>query len=110
MITTKERAVKDFWRNEGTDYIADLGTMKRAIVIRLFTPKFPSTSGKWYGIGIASYFPFTQEQYDKKFDNPFDCIEYSEKIVMEWLVSITNGFGLEADAKISAKQIGSDNS
>jgi len=87
-VSKLTRPIKNIWRQEGTDFICDLTTMKRAVVVRLFTPVFNTP---YYAIALASYFPFTEEHQAKKFDNPNDCIDYSEEIIISWIKSILSG-------------------
>jgi len=77
------------WRKDGHDYIADLGTLKKAIVIRYFYNSLVPTE-KWYGIARASFLPFTEEQHDKRFDidKPEEAINFAENIVKEWMESL----------------------
>lgn len=82
------RTIKSFWRQDGHDYMATMGGFDRAIVVTYFTPNFPSFSGAYYGIGDRSYFPFKNEQHAKRFDNPFDCIEFAESIVLKFVQSL----------------------
>jgi len=80
--------IKSFWRQDGMDWMAHLGDFERAIVVTYFTPKFPSTDGGYYAIGKRSFFPFTNEQHDTKFNNHFDCIEYAESILLKFVQSL----------------------
>lgn len=77
------------WRKDGQDYIADLGTLKKAIVIRLFVNSLIS-SDRYYRIALASMLPFTEEQYDKRFDEdkPHEAIAFAEGIVKAWMESL----------------------
>lgn len=77
------------WRKDGEDYIADLGTLKKAIVIRLFVNKLLSKD-RWFSIAMASNLPFTEEEYDKRFDadKPYEAIAYAEGIVKAWMQSL----------------------
>lgn len=79
---------KRIWHKEGTDYVCNLGSLKRAIVIRLFTPNFPSMVGKYYGIAHASFLPFNKEEHARKFDDPIDCMEFAESVVLDWMQSL----------------------
>ena len=88
MAEKTERKIKPFWRKDGTDYIARLGRLDKAIVIRFFSPLYPIKNTSYYAIANASFLPFTKEEHDKKFDDPIDCIEFAESIVLEWVQSL----------------------
>lgn len=90
---TNDRQLKSFWRKVGMDWIADLGTMKRAIVVRYYTPK---DGNNYYKISIKSWFSFSDEQELKRFDNHIDCCLYAESLILEWMQSIfVNNFSQE---------------
>ncbi len=75
--------LKHFWRQSGTDYRADLGIMKNAIVVRCCIDV-----NAFYCIGHASFFPFTNEQYDRRFESHLECCEFAEGIVISWIKSL----------------------
>lgn len=81
------KKLKPFWRQDGWDFIADLGLMKKAIVVRKFATDL---SGKdtYYAIGQASYFPFTHEQYTARFNDPYDACMLAEKHIKDWFDSL----------------------
>lgn len=85
--TKSSPKIGNHWKKDGEDYIATLGSLKRAIVIRLFLKNMGHRTNH-YGIAIASMLPFTEEQYQKRFNNAEDCIEYAEAIVKEWVQSL----------------------
>ncbi|HWY13069.1 MAG TPA: hypothetical protein VN026_17160 [Bacteroidia bacterium] len=84
----KETKIKDVWTKDGRDYICSLGRLKKAIVIRYFTPMFPSEIGSYYAIAHASFLPFTDKEHATKFNDPIECIEFAESIVLEWMQSL----------------------
>ena len=88
LLPQEKRKIKSFWRKDGTDYIASLGRLNKAIVVRYFTPKFPSVIGGYYAIANASFLPFTDEEHKTKFDEATDCCEFAESIVLEWMQSL----------------------
>ncbi len=83
------KQLKPFWRQDGLDFIADLGSMTKAVVIRACSTSF--FGGKlFYAIGEASYFPFTKELYEKKFDTHFEACEAAEQFIIDWLKELFN--------------------
>ncbi len=84
----ENRKIKHFWNKDGHDYIAKLGKLDRAIVIRYFTPNFPFHTGSYYAIAHGSFLPFTNEQHDTRFDDPIECLEFAELIVLDWVQSL----------------------
>lgn len=103
------RTLKSFWKQSGMDWIADLGTMKKAIVVRYYA----SLGGKnYYKISIKSWFSFSDEQELKRFDNYIDCCLYAESLILEWMQSIfTDSFTqdssvIENSDKASNKLLG----
>lgn len=82
------------WRRDGSDLILDLGIMKKAIIVRrftkdgLFSGSNISKENVLYGIGQASYFPFTHDQYIARFNNPHDACLLAENHIKDWFNSI----------------------
>lgn len=87
------RKLKPFWRQDGADFIADVGVMKKAIVIRRFTTDI-HLMNTYYAIAHASYFPFTDEQYEIRFHNYIDACELAERHILTWLNSIMADFSI----------------
>lgn len=81
------KKLKPFWTKEGWDYVANLGIMQRAIVVRKFASDL-SGKNSYYAIGQASYFPFTHEQYSARFDDPYDACMLAEKHIQDWFNSL----------------------
>lgn len=81
------KKLKPFWRQDGWDFIADLGLMKKAIVIRKFASDM-SGKNAYYAIGQASYFPFTHEQYKAEFNDPYDACMLAENHIRDWFNSL----------------------
>lgn len=97
-ITKKHAAIPDRWVRDGHDYILHLGTMQKAVVVSRYVPsmgQLHSGDDSWYAISPRSYFPFTDEQQEKKIPTPIEAIAYAEKIILEWLNSITIGDGIK---------------
>jgi hypothetical protein len=84
---TQNKGLKPFWRSDGMDFIADLGEMKKAIVVAFYTP---IGRKNYYSISPRSYFPFTDSQHYMKFDDYKECCEYSESIIKDWVQSLFN--------------------
>jgi len=95
------KKLKPFWRQDGWDFIADLGLMKKAIIIRKFASDL-SGKNAYYAIGQASYFPFTHEQYSAKFNDPYDACMLAEKHIQDWFKSllVNDNVGLEQGLKL----------
>lgn len=82
------RELKHFWRSHGMDWIADLPEMEKAIVVTYYTPNFPSHDGHYYAISPRSFFPFTDTDNNKRFDNYYDCCVYAESIIINWIKAL----------------------
>ncbi len=93
--------VSDIWMQDGYDYILHLGTMRKAVVVAHYANSF-----KPYAISPRSYFPFTDEQRSKLFDNANDATEYAIEILKEWFNSIGNSPQNDKQVENSLKQIG----
>lgn len=79
-----QKPEKIFWREDLYDFILDLGTMKKAVVVA----NYLGLGGSYYSISPRSYFPFSDENYDKRFKNPEHCKEYAISILKDWFKSI----------------------
>lgn len=82
----QDKALKTFWRTDGMDKIADLGEMKKAIVVAFYTPKH--TIENHYAISPRSYFPFNDSQLNRKFDDYYECCMFAESIIIDWVQSL----------------------
>ena len=87
-LNSPDKELKPFWRSDGMDWIADLTQMKRAVLVAFYLPKVPIKNTSYYSISPRSYFPFTNEQHDKKFDEYYDCCIYAESIIRDWINSL----------------------
>ena len=84
MNDIQNRVLKPFWRTDGMDKVADLGEMKQAVVVAFYTPR---GGINYYSISPRSYFPFTDTQLHKKYDDYYDCCIYAESIILDWVKS-----------------------
>jgi len=75
--------LKKIWKKDGHDFIADIGNMKKAVVVAMYL-------GGRYGISPRSYFPFDDNDYEKRFDNYLDACKFSEEYIKKWIESIFN--------------------
>lgn len=102
MMDETLKKLKPFWSKEGWDYVANLGIMQRAIVVRKFASDL-SGKNSYYAIGQASYFPFTHEQYSARFDDPYDACMLAEKHIQDWFNSlvIAENKTIESQNKLS---------
>jgi hypothetical protein len=85
-IKSQNNGLKNFWRKDGHDYIADIGTMKKAVIIRYYLGG--AIRNNYYSISEASYFPFSKEQYDQRFDTPEPAMALAESVLKEWVQSL----------------------
>lgn len=67
------------------DYIANLGNMKKAIVVAYYKPLFGEP---YYAISPRSFFPFTDEHKAVRYSDFKECCEAGEVIVLEWMKSL----------------------
>ena len=78
------RTLKSCWRQDDNDFIADLGTIPKSVIVACII----SLKGHYYCISKRSYFPFTREQYDMRFNNHFDAIDVAEKHIVGFVQSL----------------------
>ncbi len=91
MTATKEDINWDMWRKTDINkYECDLGTMRKAVVVRYYRDDSTVVARKhlWWAISPTSWFPFSDDQREESFDSPYECMVYAQKIIMEWLGSI----------------------
>jgi hypothetical protein len=103
----QNKKAPDRWTPDGHDYILHLGTMRKAVVVARYVPSLGQVwNGKnsWYAISPRSYFPFTDEQQEKRFETAIEAISYAEVIILEWLNSITIGFNKPSSGSNKIKQ------
>lgn len=84
-VNNNHNDLNHYWRSDGMDWIADLNQMKKAIVVAYYTPILKRS---FYAISPRSFFPFTGEQFNKHFDNYYDCCIYAEQIIRDWVQSL----------------------
>lgn len=101
MKDVSNRKLKSFWTQDGTDFVANIGIMKKAIVVR----KYRETFGCYYSISICSYFPFTDAQYKIKFDNYFDACELAENHLKHWIESIFMADFNKLDSDLNSEKL-----
>lgn len=77
----KKHTTKNKWYKDGHDWIINIGNMQKSIVVAYYL-------GGKYAISPRSFFPFNDEQCDKKFDNHEDCKKYAESIFIDWAKSV----------------------
>lgn len=75
-----------YWEHNGeNDSIAHLGVMRKAIIIRkTILPK------NKYIISPASFFPFPEEYYSKKFDTKEEAISVASEYFRNWFTDAIN--------------------
>lgn len=83
------------WENNGEDFILNLGTMRKAVVIRGYLNQitgglkvFSIRNPEYFSISVASFFPFSDNDYERKFSTPDECKEYAILKIREWFKSI----------------------
>lgn len=101
--------IKPIWTEDGYDYILHLGTMRKAVCVRLYGPNnmpdrmmhehfsYKDIKSNFYAISPASYFPFTNEQYSRKFDTAYEATVFAEDVIKDWIISIMN-MGIRAES------------
>lgn len=90
---SSNKGVDSLWVKDGYDFILHLGTMKKAIVVAYYRDGVslsPSNNGikYYYAVSPRSYFPFKDEDYNKRFSDSNECKKYAISKVREWLKSI----------------------
>jgi predicted phosphohydrolase len=83
------------WETHGEDVILNLGTMRKAIVIRGYLNQktgglkvFSVRNPDYFSISVSSFFPFSDNDYERKFNNSYECKEYAISKIREWFKSI----------------------
>ncbi len=87
MLLPSKIKLKKFWKPDGLDFRADLGTMENAIVVRCCKEKLCDKES-FYQISNASYFPFTDEYYNRRFNSYIDACELAEVYILDWMRSV----------------------
>jgi hypothetical protein len=85
MKELQNKVLKSFWRTDGMDKVADLGEMKKAIVVAFYTPR---GGENYYSVSPRSYFPFNDAQLHRKFDDYYECCMFAESIIIGWVSSL----------------------
>jgi hypothetical protein len=100
MSKPKINEMNPMWVQDGKDFILDLGTIKKAAIVALYGT-WDSDSNMFYAISPRSFFPFTNEQQDVRFEVKSEddkksasikATKLAEKIIVEWLNSIMLDF------------------
>jgi|694.fasta_scaffold15663_3 hypothetical protein len=68
------------WVEDDYRFILHLGKMKNAVVIHS-SYKYKD----YFRIGVASFFPFTDEMYNKKYDSLEQAKQVASDYIMSWL-------------------------
>lgn len=76
------------WFKMGCDAYCNLGQMKKAVVVRL------SISKQKYFIANSSYFPFTNEIYDARYDTLEEAVKVANNVIVKWLGETYENLGL----------------
>tara|TARA_B110000503_G_scaffold133458_1_gene211010 strand:+ start:479 stop:754 length:276 start_codon:yes stop_codon:yes gene_type:complete len=67
------------WSNEKYRTFLHLGKMKNAVVIH-----HSYINQHYFKIGVASFFPFTDEIYDKKYESLEEAKNEATKYILDW--------------------------
>jgi hypothetical protein len=67
------------WSGDEVRTSLDLGRMKNAVVIH-HSYKYKN----YFRIGLASFFPFTDEIYDKKYESLEEAKNEATKYILDW--------------------------
>ncbi len=88
-VLIKKKSKENFsWINvDSNTYELNLGSMKRAIILR------KNINHTW-SISEGSYFPFPESYYSMRFPSYFEAGKISQKYISEWLSEIINKLGL----------------
>jgi len=90
-ISPLKKGVDTFWEKQGHDHILHIGTMRKAIVVSGYCNGIGgvlTSSVSYYSISPRSYFPFSDSDYNKRFENPEECKDYAVSKIRDWVQSI----------------------
>lgn len=77
------------WLKDGHDFILHLGTMRKAVVISGCSERSVfAASPDFYTISLRSYFPFYNDDYNKRFSTADEAKNYAIGKIREWLQSV----------------------
>lgn len=79
------------WYRDGEDYILNMGTMTKAVVIRRMW------RDSTYFISEGSFFPFPVGIYQNRYNNAEDAVVESTKYMREWLGSTLEALTFETE-------------
>ena len=80
----KTKELKHFWRKDGRDFIADVGIVKKAVVISYCVPSLIETANGWYKISNRGEFCFPAHYYHIRFDDHFEAVEMAESFIFDF--------------------------
>lgn len=85
----KQNQSDGVWIKDGHDYILHLGTMRKAVVISGCSERSVfAASPDFYSISLRSYFPFSDEDYNKRFSTANEAKNHAVNRIREWVQSI----------------------
>lgn len=80
IIRETKQSMEYCWVNDRHRIVLHLGKMRNAVVIHEST-----TIGKYYKIGLASFFPFTDEIYKMNIETLEEAKLIASKYILDWL-------------------------
>lgn len=80
IIREIKQSMEYCWVNDRHRIVLHLGKMRNAVVIHESL-----TRGKYYKIGLASFFPFTDEIYKMKIETLEEAKLIASKYILDWL-------------------------
>lgn len=80
IIRETKQSMEYCWVNDRHRIVLHLGKMRNAVVIHESI-----TIGKYYKIGLASFFPFTDEIYKMKIETLEEAKLIASKYILDWL-------------------------
>lgn len=78
-VKTKDEGISYGWVQEKYRVVLHLGKMKNAVVIH------PSFNGNYFKIGQASFFPFNDVIYNKKYITIDEAKSVASAYILDWL-------------------------
>lgn len=76
------------WYKEGSDAICNLGQMRKAVLVRKMLG-----IDKYY-ISEGSYYPFSRDVYEMRFDTLEEAVNIANNILVKWLSETYKNLGL----------------
>lgn len=85
----KKNQSNDVWVQDGHDFVLHLGTMRKAVVVSgCSTRSVFASSPDFYAISLRSYFPFYDDDYNKRFSTADEAKNHAVSRIREWLQSV----------------------